>query len=925
MLFSLKINCCLIPSCMKKILPVKFLCGLVLFLLPGFGARATHIYGADFYYTYFGGDLYTITLAVYGDCQGSAFPLLDGAVPQVSISNGGLFYQNTTLQQVGPAVEVTPVCPSQINNTTCIGGSVPGVKRFIYSRVVSLIGSSPLWTFRFSGDMGNSQAGRSSNITNIMNAGGGSLMSLEATLNTSLGANSSPTFTTIPTPFYSVNIAQQYNQGSVDVNSDSLNFELASALQGAGTVTYQAGYSGNNPLATQPGSFSFSPTTGQMAFTPNILQQSLVVNKVTEYRNGVVVGTASREMTFIVLSSLNNPPNAPSDTLGSGNLNGGLPAGNNTINVCEGTPQVNFQISPRDPDGDTINVTLNGIPSGATATISNNNTTNPSIVFNWPTASVAPGTYTFFATYKDYGCPLSSQQTIAYTIRVIRPNAVTTTVLAPTECLHRATIRYDFSNGLTPRHVVVMQGSTPVKDYTTSNATVTDSLYPGTYTVTVTSPLLTCPTQYTFEVVDSGRYPYRPVVTSPVGYCLNDTPVPLIAAADPGAALTWYNSAGTVVPGPPLPSATTPGIFQWTVDQLYKVCRSAPDTITVYVTQRPVASISAPDAICDKDTAQVSFDGSIGVGPIIAYEWGWDGADHTAGEGAGPWRVHWADSGTRTITLRVLENLCPSFPASRSIRIKYTPQAAFASENACTDAPATIRYNALIVLPGADYTWDFDGGISNIGNTGIGPHEVTWSTRGVKTIFLSVSKEGCTDTASGQLTVHPRPDARILNRPESVCYGDKVYLIGTGSGVHTWTPAERIMTEPDGRIFTRVVTPVTYRLEVTNEYNCSDADSVRYDQITQCCNFSYPNAFSPNDDARNDRFRALTHGNTEKFEFSIYDRWGKRVYWSFNPEESWDGFYKGEPCEMGTYYYYLKARCLTGYEEEQKGELMLVR
>lgn len=909
---------------MKKILLFRFLCGALFLLLSSSAARATHIYGADFYYTHNSGNLYTITLVVYGDCSGQSFPALQGATPQINIYNGGAFYMNTTLQQNGVGVEVTPVCPNQINNTTCKGGTVPGVSRFTYTRMVTLNGASPEWLFRFDGAMGNSSAGRSNNITNIVGSGS-SLMSLVATLNTSLGHNSSPTFTTIPTPFYSVNISQQYNQGAVDPNNDSLNFELADALEGAGTVTYQTGYSGNNPLSTTAGAFSFSPTTGQMVFTPNILQQSLVVNKVTEYRNGVVVGTASREMTFVVLSGSNNPPNAPSDTLSGGNISGGIPANGNSINVCEGTPLFTFKLNPRDPDGDTINVTLNGLPSGATATVVNNNTPTPTIDFSWPTASVPAGTYTFFATYKDYGCPLSSQQTIAYTVRVIKPNAVTHTVLAPTRCLHKATIRYDLSNGLTPRHIVVKQGTTTIKDENTGSASIIDSLYPGIYNVTITSPLLTCPTEYTFEIVDSGQYPYVPKVTSPVGYCLNDVPVALLADADPGATLTWYDATGTVVPGPPVPSATTAGIYTWTVDQTFKVCRSLPDTITVYVTQRPVASIDAPDAICDRDTALVSFNGAIGVGPIIAYEWSWGGADFTNGTGAGPWQAHWPDSGSKTITLRVLENLCPSFPVSKTIRIKPTPLARFRVENVCADAPATIAYNALIVLPGADYNWNFDGGTSASGNTGIGPHEVTWPAPGSRTVFLSVSREGCTDTSSSELTVYPRPDARVLTRPESVCYGDKIYLTGTGQGTHTWTPAERIMTEPDGRVFTRVVTPMTYRLDVTNQYNCSDSDSVRFDQITPCCNFSYPSAFSPNDDAKNDRFRILTHGNTEKFEFSIYNRWGKRVYWSFNPEESWDGSYKGEPCEMGTYYYYLKARCLTGYEEEQKGELMLLR
>ena len=56
----------------------------------------------------------------------------------------------------------------------------------------------------------------------------------------------------------------------------------------------------------------------------------------------------------------------------------------------------------------------------------------PFLSFTWNTTNVAPGTYIFFLTFQDDGCPLSSKQTIAYTI-IIRPkpNAPVITTNAP--------------------------------------------------------------------------------------------------------------------------------------------------------------------------------------------------------------------------------------------------------------------------------------------------------------------------------------------------------------------------------------------------------------------------------------------------------------------------------------------------------------
>src|SRR5690349_12963452 len=95
----------------------------VCLLIAGIQASASHFYGADFYYTWVSGTTYTITLAVYGDCGGSAFSSLSSAVPQVQILNGSTSVTTISLYQVGTAVDVTPVCPAQASNTKCANAS----------------------------------------------------------------------------------------------------------------------------------------------------------------------------------------------------------------------------------------------------------------------------------------------------------------------------------------------------------------------------------------------------------------------------------------------------------------------------------------------------------------------------------------------------------------------------------------------------------------------------------------------------------------------------------------------------------------------------------------------------------------------------------------------------------------------------------
>jgi len=63
-----------------------------------------------------------------------------------------------------------------------------------------------------------------------------------------------------------------------------------------------------------------------------------------------------------------------------------------------------------------------------------------------------------------------------------------------------------------------------------------------------------------------------------------------------------------------------------------------------------------------------------------------------------------------------------------------------------------------------------------------------------------------------------------------------------------------------------------------------------------------PNAFSPNNDRLNDKFKLIA-GNLPKgqFQMKIYNRWGQMIFETNDIEEGWDGTYKSEPCQEGVY------------------------
>lgn len=464
---------------------IRSLFPFIVLLLSYGKSYATHLFGADLFYTHISGSTYQVTLVAYGDCSGSSFPLLIGASPEVDVYNGTALTNtiSLTVDFANSDIEVTPVCPAEINNTRCTNPSnpLPGVKKYTYRGTVNLPFASTNWRFRFDGSMGGHQAGRSAAITNIT-SGGSSLMALEATLNNTLGPNSSSIYTTIPTPFFCINKPVQYNQGAVDPNGDALTFALVDGLEPFGTVGYIAPYSATNPIQTS-GGLAFSATTGQLSFTPNMQQNALVVTRVEEKRGSVVVGTSMREMVFVVLPTCNNnPPNG-----NISNNNGGTIVNGTSITVCQSQGLFTFSINPMDLDGDDINVTWSGLPAGATFAVINNNSTAPLGTFSWNVTGVAPGTYNFFVTYTDDGCPLSSKQTLAYSITILPRPGINFTLISPATCTKKAVFTVTPTGGPTPYIFTILQGSTVIHNFPGITGTQLDSLSPGTYTFRVTN------------------------------------------------------------------------------------------------------------------------------------------------------------------------------------------------------------------------------------------------------------------------------------------------------------------------------------------------------------------------------------------------------------------------------------------------------
>jgi gliding motility-associated-like protein len=84
-----------------------------------------------------------------------------------------------------------------------------------------------------------------------------------------------------------------------------------------------------------------------------------------------------------------------------------------------------------------------------------------------------------------------------------------------------------------------------------------------------------------------------------------------------------------------------------------------------------------------------------------------------------------------------------------------------------------------------------------------------------------------------------------------------------------------------------------------------------------------PTAFTPDGDGLNDTFAAKGQGISE-FSIQIFNRWGNIIFESGDMEKPWDGTYKGEPVQEGTYVYIIFAKGYNGKVFQKSGSVTIV-
>jgi len=357
--------------------------------------KATHIMGGEITYQNLGTNQYLVKLVLYRDCSG----IQAVTTYQINISSAscGMYDSTFTVYQTSVA-QISPICPGIV--TACNGGAAVGVEKYEYENVINLPGNCPDYVFSYL------ECCRNNSITNLFISASAQAR-FEATLNNlSTPFNSSPVFTDDPIMFLYTGTLQTINNNATDPDGDSLVYSLAPALDTIGFVQYNPPYTYLNPISSSS-PIVLDPQTGILSITPTGSERDVVSILISEYRNGTLIGTTTRDVQILVSGTTNQQPS----------LSGINGSSNFITHACAGDT-VQFMLYSSDPDSSDSTTFSMSAPSGLSLT--SFGAAQDSVLVEWITDSsmVSQIPYNLTIEVRDNKCPYNGSQAYNFPIYV---------------------------------------------------------------------------------------------------------------------------------------------------------------------------------------------------------------------------------------------------------------------------------------------------------------------------------------------------------------------------------------------------------------------------------------------------------------------------------------------------------------------------
>lgn len=277
--------------------------------------------------------------------------------------------------------------------------------------------------------------------------------------------------------------------------------------------------------------------------------------------------------------------------------------------------------------------------------------------------------------------------------------------------------------------------------------------------------------------------------------------------------------------------------------------------------------------------------------------------------------------GVYQIGLTVQSNFgCNSLPLDSFFTVNPKPVIGVAINDSCIRR--SIYYTTQDLAQNVTtWSWDFGNGVH------AGPATYAkkfWSSGDYSFTLYGKTVYGCMDTLYRPFLIYE--NKAFAGKDTLAAYDQPVQLNAHGGtdNHYTWTPSPGLSDDTLENPLATSRTDMIYNLDALTNEGC-DAHSKIVIKRWNGPDIFIPTAFTPNGDNVNDLLHAKPVGMWKLDYFAVYDRDGKRVFYTKDFSQGWDGRVDGEKPQAGTYVAYAKAVDYTGKEVMKKVSVVLIK
>jgi gliding motility-associated-like protein len=251
------------------------------------------------------------------------------------------------------------------------------------------------------------------------------------------------------------------------------------------------------------------------------------------------------------------------------------------------------------------------------------------------------------------------------------------------------------------------------------------------------------------------------------------------------------------------------------------------------------------------------------------------------------------------------------------------PQASFIFQNTCEGETIQFTDNSTLQVGRVDnWLWDFGDGNSSVEKN---PGNFYETVNSYDVTLIVASNYGCADTIVQNLSIKSSPflDLRLVDG--TTVASEQIMEMTTGSSLTFEVISTYDSLEWSGGVKTETFKVINagYFSVVIYDYGCNNS---RFFTVTENGNPVNPtvgimNLLTPNGDGFNDVWIIEDLAGISPAKVAIYARSGNLVYESNAYDNTWNGYYNGNPLPEGSYFYVIEGAIGTVL----KGTISIIR